>query len=125
MIFQMGGVLSVVVACLGLLGLANYQIERRTKELGIRKMLGASVANLFVLVSSSFLKQVVLAFLVACPVAYYVMTEWLSAFQYRVSLHPGIFVLAGGFVLALALATVGLRSVRAVSLSPVDSLKND
>lgn len=125
MIFQMGGALSIVVACLGLLGLANFQIERRTKELGIRKMLGASVASLFVLVSSSFLKQVALAFLIACPVAYYVMSEWLSAFQYRITLHPGIFVLAGGFVLALALATVSFRSIRVASLSPVDSLKND
>jgi putative ABC transport system permease protein len=125
MIFQLGGALSIVVACLGLLGLANYQIERRTKELGIRKVLGASGANLFMLVSSAFLRQVAIAFVVACPVAYYVMNQWLNAFQYRITLSAGIFLLAGGLVLLLALATVSFRSITAAGVSPVDSLKNE
>ncbi|MBK5278582.1 MAG: ABC transporter permease [Bacteroidia bacterium] len=125
MIFQMGGMLSILVACLGLLGLANYHVERRTIELGIRKVLGAGVLNLFLMVSFSFTKEVLLAFALACPIAWYVTQQWLSAFEYRVNLGAGVFILAGVIVFVLALFTVSYQSIRAANFNPVDSLKGE
>jgi putative ABC transport system permease protein len=125
MIFQMAGALSVLVACLGLLGLANYHVERKTKELGLRKILGAGSLNLFLMVSLSFTRQVALAFVLACPVAWYVMREWLSAFEYRIPLGAGVFILAGALVLLLALLTVSYQSVKAAMFNPIDSLRTE
>lgn len=125
MIFQMAGTLSIVVACLGLLGLANYHVERKTKELGIRKMLGAGSLNLFLMVSLSFTRQVVLAFVLACPLAWYVMKQWLNAFEYRIPLNAGVFILAGMIVLLLALLTVSYQSLKAARLNPIDSIKSE
>jgi putative ABC transport system permease protein len=125
MIFQMAGTLSILVACLGLLGLANYHVERKTKELGIRKMLGAGSLNLFLMVSLSFAKQVVLAFVLACPLAWYIMKQWLNAFEYRIPLNAGVFMLAGTIVMLLALVTVSYQSVKAARLNPIDSIKSE
>lgn len=125
MIFQMAGALSILVACLGLLGLANYHVERKTKELGIRKILGAGPLNLFLMVSLSFTRQVLLAFVLACPLAWYVMREWLSAFEYRIPLNAGVFILAGAMVLLLALLTVSYQSVKAAMFNPIDSLRTE
>ncbi len=125
MIFQMAGTLSIVVACLGLLGLANYHVERKTKELGIRKILGAGSMNLFLMVSLAFTKQVAVAFVLACPLAWFVMKEWLSGFEYRVTLNAGVFILAGAIVLMLAIVTVSYHSIRAAMFNPIDSLKNE
>jgi putative ABC transport system permease protein len=124
-VFKMGGILSILVACLGLLGLANYHVERRTKELGIRKVLGAGSLNLFLLVSLSFTKQVAIAFVLACPVAWYIMTKWLSGFEYRTSLGPNVFLLAGVMVLMLALITVSYQSLKAAMFNPINSLRNE
>jgi putative ABC transport system permease protein len=123
MIFQMAGALSILVACLGLLGLASYHVERKTKELGIRKVLGAGSLNLFMMVSLSFTRQVALAFVLACPVAWYVMREWLNAFEYRIPLGAGAFILAGCVVLLLALLTVSYQSLKAAMFNPIDSLR--
>jgi putative ABC transport system permease protein len=125
MIFRMAGVLSVLVACLGLLGLASYHVERRTKELGIRKILGAAPLNLFLMVSLSFTKNVLLAFVLACPLAWYMMKEWLGAFEYRIPLRPDAFVLAGLFVFLLVLITVSYQSLKAALFNPIDSLKQE
>lgn len=107
----MGGVLSIFIACLGLFGLATYNIQRRAKELGIRKVLGASGLNLFVLLSSSFVKQVMIAFLIATPLSWYIMKEWLKVFEYKITLHAGIFLLAGMLALLIALVTVSYRTL--------------
>ncbi|MEP2669306.1 MAG: ABC transporter permease [Cyclobacteriaceae bacterium] len=125
MIFRMGGGLSILVACLGLFGLATYNIERRTKELGIRKVLGASSTNLFVLLSSSFTKQVIIAFVVASPVAFYVMKEWLKGFEYRISLDVWIFLASGLVAFLIAMLTVSYRSIKAAHSSPLNALKQD
>jgi putative ABC transport system permease protein len=117
--------LSIFIACLGLFGLATYNIQRRTKELGIRKVLGASAFNLFLLLSSSFAKQVGIAFLMATPLAWYMMKEWLKVFEYRISLHAGIFLLSGLIALLIALATISYRTLRAVHTNPVDSLRQE
>jgi putative ABC transport system permease protein len=125
MIFQMGGALSIFVACLGLLGLATYNIERRTKELGVRKVLGARALNLFLLLSSSFTRQVGIAYLIACPIAYFGMRQWLSIFEYRIPLHVGIFLSAGGTALLIALITISYRSLKAAYASPLNALRQE
>lgn len=125
MIFKLGGALSIFIACLGLFGLSTYTIQRRTKELGIRKVLGASAANLFILLSSTFAKQVGIAFVIATPMAYYVMSEWLTIFEYRISLGAGLFFLSGLIALLIALATISYRTLRAARSNPVSSLRQD
>lgn len=125
MIFRMGGALSIFIACLGLFGLATYNIQRRTKELGIRKVLGASGINLFILLSSSFAKQVGIAFLIAAPLAYYFMTEWLKIFEYKISLGIPIFILSGLIALFIALGTISYRIFKATGANPVNSLRQE
>lgn len=125
MIFRMGGFLSISIACLGLFGLATYNIQRRTKELGIRKVLGASGLNLFLLLSSSFAKQIGIAFLIATPLAYYLMNEWLKVFQYKINLSPSIFLLSGLIALVIAVATISYRTFAAARANPVNSLRQE
>ena len=95
-------------ACLGLFGLVAFTAEQRTKEIGIRKVLGASVANITALLSGDFLKLVVLANLIAWPVAFYAMNKWLQNFAYRIEIGWWVFALAGGLALVIALLTVRL-----------------
>jgi putative ABC transport system permease protein len=116
-------VLAVFIACLGLFGLAAYTAEQRTKEIGIRKVLGASVGGLVALLSKDFLGLVLLAFLLAVPVAYFAMTRWLEDFAYRIDLGPGVFLAAGVLALGIALATVTYQAVRAALADPVKSLR--
>ncbi len=125
MIFRMGGGLSILVACLGLFGLATYNIQRRTKELGIRKVLGATGLNLFMLLSSTVARQVAIALLIASPIAWYIMHQWLQAFQYRISLQAWVFLLAGAGALLVALLTISYRTVRAIRANPVNSLRQE
>ena len=103
----------------------SHNLQRRTKELGIRKVLGASGLNLFLMLSSSFAKQVGIAFLIATPFAWYIMKQWLQVFEYKVSLHAGTFILAGLIALLIALATISYRTVRATRVNPVDSLRQE
>ncbi|MDH4197808.1 MAG: ABC transporter permease, partial [Candidatus Aminicenantes bacterium] len=114
---------AVFVACLGLLGLASYTAERRTKEIGIRKVLGASVPNVLVLLGREFTRWVLLANAVAWPVAYLAMDRWLRAFAYRITIGPGIFLASGVIALGVALLTISARTVRAASANPVQSLR--
>lgn len=124
-IFKVGAGLSIFIACLGLFGLASFTIQKRVKELGIRKVLGASEWKIFVLLSSSFTKQILLAFLIASPVAFWIMDNWLQNFQYRVGVGVGVFLLAGIGTLLIALLTVSYRAVRAANSNPVNSLRNE
>ncbi len=123
MIFRMGAGLCIFVACLGLFGLASFTVMKRTKELGIRKILGANQTNLFLLLSSSFTKQIGIAFIIASPIAYYIMNNWLQVFEYRVSLGLGVFLLAGIMAVFIALITISYRSIKAIRSNPVDSLR--
>jgi putative ABC transport system permease protein len=125
MIFRMGAFLSIFVAGLGLSGLAAYNIQRRAKELGIRKILGATSSQLFVLLSSSFMKQILLAFVIATPLAWFLMREWLEAFQYRVSLGIDVFVISGLGAFIVALITISIRTLIATKTNPVDTLRNN
>ena len=115
--------ISLFVACLGLLGLASFSIERRTKEIGIRKVLGASVPGLAALFAGEFTRWVLIANIVAWPVVFWTMRAWLGNFAYRARLGLPIFLLAGGSALLIALLTVGYQAVRAAVADPIDSLR--
>jgi putative ABC transport system permease protein len=116
-------VLAVLIACLGLFGLASFTAEQRTREIGIRKVLGATVPRITVLLCREFLLLVLLANLLAWPAAYWAMGSWLKGYAYRTRLDPAIFALALASALAIALLTVGFQSLRAALASPSESLK--
>jgi len=115
--------LAVFIACLGIFGLASFTAERRTKEIGIRKVLGASVPIIIFLLSEGFLKWVIIANLISWPVAYYAMHKWLQRFAYRIDLGIGIFILSGVAALFIALLTVSFQTIKAATANPVDSLR--
>jgi len=122
-IFRTFSLLAVMISCLGLFGLASYMAERRTKEIGIRKVLGATASHIVLLLSKDFTKWVMLANVLAWPVAYYAMYRWLQGYAYRISLPWWAFGFAAGLALAIATATVSVQSVRAAKADPVNSLK--
>ena len=115
--------LAILIACLGLFALAAFATERRIKEIGIRKVLGASVMNIVKLLSKDFLKLVFIAFLVASPIAWLVMNRWLQDFAYRISIPWWVFAVAGGLAVFITLLTVSLQSMKAALSNPVESLK--
>ncbi|HEX8350998.1 MAG TPA: FtsX-like permease family protein, partial [Hymenobacter sp.] len=115
--------LTIFVACLGLFGLATFMAEQRTKEIGIRKVLGASVGNIVSLLSKDFLKLVLVANLVAWPLAWWTMHRWLQDFAYRISLNWWVFALAGIVALFIALVTVSVQAVRTATTNPIQNLR--
>jgi len=117
--------LAIMISCLGLFGLASFTAERRTKEIGVRKVLGASVAGITNLLSTDFLKPVVLSVIIAFPVSWWVMFNWLKDYEYRTAIHWWVFALAGLLVIGIALATVIFQSVRAAMANPVKSLRTE
>jgi len=122
-LFGAFGLLSIFLSCLGLFGLASYTAEQKTKEIGVRKVLGASVPGIVSLTTRDFLKWVAVAHAIGFPAAYLVMNRWLGQFAYRVSLGPAIFALTAGLTLFIALATVGYQALRAGLADPVESLR--
>jgi putative ABC transport system permease protein len=113
----------IFISCLGLLGLVTYATEQRTKEIGIRKALGASTPGIMGLLSKEFIKLVIIGNIIAWPVSYYFINGWLQDFAYRVDLGWGVFVLAGGLALVIALLTVSAQTVKAALANPVEALK--
>ena len=122
-VFVSFAALAVLIACLGLVGLSSFTAERRTKEIGVRKVLGASIPNLFRLLSNEFVRLVIVANLFAWPAAYFVMTSWLDNFAYRVDLGWTTFLVAGLLAMAIALLTVSFQAVRAATANPIESLR--
>lgn len=120
-----GSVLAIVIACLGLFGLASLMIARRTKEIGVRKVLGASSSSIVLLVNKEFTKLVAVAFVIAVPIAWYAMQQWLQDFAYRIDIGAGIFLMAGLAALVIAWFTVSYQSVKATLINPVESLKSE
>ena len=118
-------ILAILIACLGLFGLVTYAAEQRIKEIGIRKVLGASVVNLVSMLSKDFLKLVTISALIAFPVAYWAMNKWLQDFAYRVSISWWVFAVAGFAALAIALMTVSFQAIRAALMNPVKSLRTE
>ncbi len=118
-------VLAIFISCMGLLGLALYSTVQRTKEIGIRKVLGASVSNVSVLLSKEFIKLVLIAMVIASPVAYYFMHQWLLDFAYRVPISWWMFAVAGSVALLIALITVSFQAIKAAVANPVKSLRTE
>ncbi len=115
--------LSILISCMGLFGLAMITTERKTKEIGIRKALGATETQITILISSQFAKLIGVAFVVITPVTYYLLTGWLETFAYRVSIHPLIFLAGGMLALFIALITIGFHTIRSARANPVKALR--
>jgi putative ABC transport system permease protein len=122
-LFTTASVWAIIIACLGLFGLATYTVESRTKEIGVRKVLGASVTNIAQLLSKDFLKLVLVSIIIASPIAWYVMHQWLQDFAYRIQISWWVFAMAGAAALIIALATVSFQAVKAALSNPVKSLR--
>jgi putative ABC transport system permease protein len=117
--------LAIFISCLGLLGLASYSTIQRTKEIGIRKVMGASIINIVNLLSKDFLQLVIISFFIAAPVAWYFMYGWLKDFAYRISISWWVFIIAGIAALAIALFTVSFQAIKAAFANPVKSLRTE
>ena len=115
--------LSLVIACLGVFGLAAFTAEQRTKEIGVRKVLGASVSNVVALLSKDFVKLVLMANVIAWPIAYFAMNKWLQNFAYRVEIGIWVFALAGAAALIIAMLTVSFQALKVATANPVNSLR--
>ena len=124
-LFRLLAGLTIGVACLGLLGLAIFTAERRVKEIGVRKVLGASVRSIVALLSQNTVKLVFISLLLATPVTWYLMQQWLENFEYRIAINGWVFGLAGGGVLLIALTIISFQTVRAALANPADSLRNE
>jgi len=117
--------LAIFISCLGLFGLASFTAEQRTKEIGVRKVLGASVSNLWALLSREFVMLVIISFLISTPTAWYFLNNWLKKYEYRTEIPWWIFAAAGGGALLVTLATVSYQAIRAALLDPVKSLRSE
>jgi predicted permease len=117
--------LAIIISCLGLFGLAAYTAERRTKEIGIRKVLGASVSSVTTLLSKDFLVLVILSCAVAFPVAYAAMSKWLKNYEYHIAIQLWVFLMAGAVAIVIALATISFQAIKAAIANPVKSLRNE
>jgi len=117
--------LAILISCLGLFGLASFSVEQRVKEIGVRKVLGASVVQIVNLISQDFLRLVVIAFVIAAPLAWFGMNKWLEDYAYRVDVSWWVFALAGVLAIAIALITVSFQSIKAALKNPVKSLRSE
>ncbi|WP_345233833.1 ABC transporter permease [Olivibacter ginsenosidimutans] len=117
--------LTLFISCLGLFGLATYTAERRSKEIGVRKVLGATVSSIVQLLSKDFIKLIGIAFIISCPIAYYMMNSWLEDFNYRIQIGWQVFVLTGALATLITLCTVSFQSIKAALANPVDRLRNE
>ncbi len=118
-------VLAIFISCLGLFGLASFVAEQRTKEIGIRKILGATVLNLWKLLSKDFLIMVFISCFIAGPIAYYYMKNWLNQYEYRIDFSWWVFILAGAVALLLTMLTVSYQTIKAALVNPINSLKSE
>lgn len=117
--------LTIFIACMGLLGLASYTIVQRRKEIGIRKILGASTYGIITGLSKEFLKLTLLGFLIGAPIAYLLLNQWLSSFAYSTKLNVFVFLGAGFAAVLIAMLTISYNTIRAANMNPVESLRND
>ncbi len=117
--------LTVLLACLGLFGLITFTTELRTREIGIRKVLGASAVIIAALISKDFLKLILIAVIIASPIAYLTMNKWLQDYAYRISIHWWMFLIAAITVMLIALITISYQSIKAAIANPVKSLRTE
>lgn len=124
-LFTIFSFLAILIACLGLLGLATYSAVQRTKEIGVRKVLGAEVTSIVALLSKDFMKLVLIAILIATPFSWYAMNKWLNVYAYQIEISWWIFALSGAIALAIAVATVSFHAIKAAKANPVKSLRTE
>ena len=124
-LFNVFAGIAIFISCLGLFGLATYTAQVKTKEIGIRKVLGASVSGIVTLISKDFLKLVIMAIVIATPVGWFAMNKWLQGFAYRVNISWGVFVFAGTLATVIALLTISFQAIKAAIASPVKSLRTE
>jgi ABC-type antimicrobial peptide transport system permease subunit len=117
--------LAIFISCLGLFGLASFTVERRTKEIGVRKVLGASLVSIFGLISKEFVVLVIIALVLATVPAWYLMNNWLHKFAYYIDIQWWVFLLAGTFTIGVALLTVSFQSIKAALMNPARSLRSE
>ena len=122
---QVFGILAILISCLGLFGLAAYTAEQRRKEIGVRKVLGASVSGIVKLLSKDFLKLVVISIVIAIPIAWYFMNDWLQDYAYRIEINWWVFAIAGLSAIAIAMLTVSFQAIKAAIANPAESLKTE
>ncbi|MGB6151030.1 MAG: FtsX-like permease family protein, partial [Pricia sp.] len=120
-----GSIIAIGLSCIGLFAMSLLIVSQRTKEIGVRKVLGASVGSITVLLTKDFLKLVLISFLIASPVAWYFLKQWLENYTYKINLGPWFFVTAGLMAMVIAVLTVGIRTVRAAMQNPVKSLRTE
>jgi putative ABC transport system permease protein len=118
-------IMAICISCLGLFGLAAFSAEQRNKEIGIRKVLGASVGGIVQLLSTDFIKLVLLAFLIATPISWWVMNKWLDGFAFKIQISWWMFAIAGFATIIIALFTVSSQAIRAAVMNPVKSLRSE
>ena len=117
--------LAIIISCLGLFGLAAFTAQRKQKEIGIRKVVGARVSKVVVMLSKDFLKLVLIAVLVAFPLAWWAMNQWLQSFAYRINIGVGVFVIAGASIIVITLFTISFQAIKAALINPVESLRSE
>ncbi len=117
--------IAILISCLGLFGLAAFTAHKRQKEIGIRKVVGASMSGIALMLSKVFLKLVLLALLIAFPAAWLIMNQWLQSFAYRVSVGAGIFFIAGAAIILVTLLTISFQSIKAAMANPVRALRSE
>jgi putative ABC transport system permease protein len=124
-VFSSFAILAIIVACLGLYGLSSFMVEQRSKEIGIRLVLGASAQNVFSLLTFNFMRLILISFAIAVPIAWFMMHKWLEDFVYRTKISPGIFLLAGLVAISIALLTISYQSIKAALVKPVNNLRTE
>ena len=125
LLYKVYAALAIFISCLGLYGLISFMVIQKTKEVGVRKVLGASVSSIVYLFSKEFTILIGISFLIAAPVAWYVMNHWLQDFKYRISIGMGVFAIAIAISVVIAWITVGYKSIRAALANPVKSLRTE
>ncbi|MFK7749480.1 MAG: ABC transporter permease, partial [Kordia sp.] len=122
---QVFGILAILISCLGLFGLTAYTAEQRRKEIGVRKVLGASVSDIVKLLSKDFLKLVIISIVIAIPIAWYFMNNWLQGYTYRIEISWWVFAIAGFSAIVIAMLTVSFQAIKAAISNPVNSLRSE
>ena len=122
-IFKYFSILAIFIACIGLYGLTAFMIERKVKEVGIHKVLGANIAKIVFMLSKKYLLWIIVSNVIAVPVVYYFMNNWLSDFAYRIGIDVWVFVISGCAAFLIALATVSYQAIKAATANPVEALR--
>jgi putative ABC transport system permease protein len=117
--------IAIIIACLGLFGLTTFTAEQRRSEIGVRKVLGASILQIVTLLSKDFMKLVVISIVISSPVAYYIINQWLSGFAYRIDVEWWVFLIAGAIAIVIALFTVSFQAINTALMNPVKSLRSE